>query len=63
MSTMEIVRDMRDKAEEFGTNLYRRVANSRKAKAALSSVEYLDDVGVLKPLHAKELVNHIKPAN
>ena len=57
------LQEMRQGLEDFGSNLYRRVANSRKAKAALASVEYLDDVGVLKPLHAKEIVEHIrKPA-
>lgn len=54
---------MRTDLEDFGKNLYTRVANSRKAKAALASVEYLDDVGVLKPLHAKEIVKQLRPSS
>ena len=63
MSNNRENKSLRENLEGFGKSIYSHAFKSRSAKAALASVEYLDNVGVLKPLHAKELVNHIKPAN
>ncbi len=52
---------IKTRIEDFGKDLYTRAANTRKAKAAIAAVEYLDDEGVLSQIHAKELIQHIKP--
>ena len=42
---------IQDSLEGFGKTLYTHAAKSRQARAASAAVDYLDNMGVLAPLH------------